>query len=133
MSSDMHSVDELRRAYSEVEDHLIPILHLDAHERAVYYHLFRHTRLVGIRTCRISIDGLARATGLSAQVRGHLRRLEAAGCVRVVEKNRMGTTVEVLLPAEIPGCVRATAAPPVLDFETLDCFRDERGRLAILG
>ena len=127
----MNTNDDLRQVYIDTEDHLIPRLGLNPHERAVYYHLLRRSRLVGSRTCTVSIDGLAAATGLSAQVRGHLRKLDEKGCVRIVEKGKAGTTVEVLLPSEIPGCVATTSPVTPMDLETFDFYSDARGRAAI--
>ena len=70
----------------DIEDRLIPFLKLDAHLRAVYYHLVRRSRLLGQRTVEISIDSLAQATGLSAEVRQHIRTLESKGAVRILSR-----------------------------------------------
>src|SRR5437867_9318452 len=98
--------NDVAQMWMDIEDHLIPFLKLNAHERSVYYHLFRHSRMLGDRTAVVSIDSLARATGLSTQVRKHLRKLEAKGAVRIVKRGKDGTTVEIFAPFEIHGCVK---------------------------
>jgi HNH endonuclease len=128
MSDDSQAI----RMWMDIEDYLIPFSKLDAHERSVYYHLFRKSRLIGNRTVQVSIDSLARATGLSAQVRNHLRSLDAKGCIRIVTRNRTGTNIEVLSPSEIPGCLPLEATPEVLDLETFDFYTNPRGREAIM-
>ena len=118
--------------WMDIEDHLIPFLKLNAHERSVYYHLFRHSRVLGNRTVAVSIDSLARATGLSTQVRKHLRKLEAKGAVRIVKKGGQGTTVEIFAPAEIPSCVKQRSEGGEIDLEAVDFYTDKAGRSAIL-
>lgn len=128
MDETINAADHLKA----IEDVLIPALSLDAHERSVYYHLFRHSRLVGTRTVKVSIDSLAAKTGLSRHVRAKLRSLESKGCVRIVDRGRSGTEVEVLIAAEIPVCQAAAVSTQVLDIESFDFFKDVRGRGAIL-
>ncbi|MCL4523984.1 MAG: HNH endonuclease [Acidobacteria bacterium] len=117
----------------DIEDHLVPYLRLGSGERAMYYHLLRHSRAEGKRVLQISKRVLARNVGTSATtVHGHLRALEQKGCVKIVERNLAGHSIEVLTPAEIPGCVRAGMAAEVVAVEGADCFKNERLRAAIL-
>ena len=88
---------EIAQLWIDIEDHLIPFLKLDAHLRSVYYHLVRRAHVVGQRTVKVSIDSLARATGLSTQVRQHIRTLEAKGALKIVSRDRTGTTIEVYI------------------------------------
>ena len=118
--------------WMDIEDHLIPFLKLNAHERAVYYHLSRHSRLLGNRVAVVSIDSLARATGLSTQVRKHLRNLEAKGALKIIKRSGSGTTVEIFAPSEIQGCVKARSKASEIDLETLDFYTHKSGRSAIL-
>ena len=116
----------------DIEDHLIPFLQLDAHLRAVYYHLVRRSRLLRQRTVEISIDSLAKATGLSTQVRQHIRTLEAKGALKILSRGRTGTTIEVYTPSEIPGCIRAKSPSDPVDLETYDFYTTTLGRGAII-
>ena len=117
----------------DIEDHLVPYLRLGSGERAMYYHLLRHSHAEGRRVLQISKRVLARNMGTSATtVHAHLRTLEQKGCVKIVERNLAGHTIEVFAPAEIPGCVRAGTAAEVTRVEGADCFKNERLRAAIL-
>lgn len=94
----------------QFEDHLAPQLRLNVVDRAVYSHLFRHSRLVGKFRLRFSIAWLGRGTRLcDGPVRAAVRRLIAKGALRLVERSKSGHTVEVQLPEEI----RAIGAPNV--------------------
>ena len=123
---------EIAQLWIDIEDHLIPFLKLDAHLRSVYYHLVRRSRVVGQRTVEISIDSLAQATGLSTQVRQHIRTLEAKGALKIVSRGRTGTTIEVYIPSEIPGCVKTKVMTNDFDLETYDFYTNPIGRRAII-
>src|SRR5215467_14880639 len=51
--------------WKQCEDLVVPRLKLSVHERAVYYHLLRHSRLEGKARLRFSIGWLRRGTGLT--------------------------------------------------------------------
>jgi len=90
------------RLWVDIEDRLIPLLRLTTHERALYYHLLRRTRLVGRRVIRISRHRMARASGLSAgTARSYLRVLARKQCIRFVDAGPDGSVVSVFLPDEI--------------------------------
>ncbi len=129
----MSEHSDIAALWAMIEDHLIPKLKLNAHERSVYYHLVRHSRLLGERSIRISVDSLAERTGLSTQVRYHLRSLHNKGCVRIVERGRTGTEIEVLTPSEIPGCVLDASEPAAINLETFNVYADPLGRAAIFA
>jgi hypothetical protein len=89
--------------WKQMEDSLVPRLRLSVLDRSVYSYLLRYTRLEGKSRLHFSIQWLARGIGLSAgPAREALRRLLALGALRLVQRNRNGHLVEVLLPAEIP-------------------------------
>jgi hypothetical protein len=93
----------LARVYAEVEDYLVPTLRLDPYERALYYHLLRHTRLAGKRKLYASRRALANSSGFGqTTIRRRLPGLTRKGCVRVSEWRLRGKVIEVLLPREIP-------------------------------
>ncbi|HEX9759357.1 MAG TPA: HNH endonuclease signature motif containing protein [Candidatus Acidoferrales bacterium] len=90
------------REWAAIEDWLIPALRLNTHERALYYHLVRHTRLEGRRRVRMSRRQAARASGLStATARHYLRQLARKRCIRFAERSLRGTVLEVFLPGEV--------------------------------
>jgi len=88
--------------WKQLEDLVVPQLHLSIIDRAVYSHLLRHSRLEGKLRLRFSIAWLARGAGVSGgPVREAVRRLAAKGALRLVERSRHGHVVEVRLPGEI--------------------------------
>lgn len=123
----MSDIPDLARVLAEIEDHLIPLLRLGAFERALYYHLLRHSRVVGSPTVRIGMDTLARDSGLSAPtVRNRLHRLQQKGCLRITGRDRQGTTLEVFLPEEILPRLWQNSTPPA------DAYSNPRLRAQIL-
>jgi 5-methylcytosine-specific restriction endonuclease McrA len=107
-------------------------------DRAVYSHLFRHSRLEGKRQIQFSMHWLARGIGLSpGPVRCAVRRLIARGVLRLVERNQSGHCVEVRLPEEIPtiftGAIPRRAASRNRDdsIEELDFMTSRDRRQAI--
>ncbi|HXC86520.1 MAG TPA: HNH endonuclease [Candidatus Cybelea sp.] len=98
--------------WKQMEDSLVPRLRLSVLDRSVYSYLLRYTRLEGKSRLHFSIQWLARGIGLSAgPAREALRRLLALGALRLVQRNRNGHLVEVLLPAEIPARREPAAFP----------------------
>jgi 5-methylcytosine-specific restriction endonuclease McrA len=94
----------LKRIWIQFEDHLAPRLGFSLTDRAVYSHLFRHSRLVGKCRLRFSIAWLGRGTRLcDGPVRAAVRRLVGKGALRLIERSKAGHLVEVRLPEEIRG------------------------------
>jgi hypothetical protein len=125
--------------WKQFEDSLIPQLRLSVHERAVYSHLLRHSRLEGKQQLRFSILWLATSAGLSiGTARKTVRSLVAKGAMRLAERSKMGHLVEVRLPEEIPA-VRVDAvadrgaapASGVDDLEAADFLASQALREAI--
>jgi 5-methylcytosine-specific restriction endonuclease McrA len=118
---------ELERVLKEIEDHLFPRLHMTIRQRALYYHLFRHTRLVGWDSAVFALLPLANVLDISdSTAREDLRDLHAKGCIRIEERSRVGHVVRVLLPEEIDGIVVQAAPAEPVDVEALDFFTDRR-------
>ena len=118
---------------------LVPRLRLSVIERAVYYHLLRHSRLEGKIRYRFSIASLGRGTRLSGgPVREAVRRLVDQGALRLVRRSKTGHVVEVRVPDEIRGA-RFDAArvgdrgrrPHVSRLEEIDFMRTKPLRQAI--
>lgn len=126
----MDKAFDLAQVYRDVEDHLVPSLRLSMAERAVYYHLLRHSLVEGRRVVHVSKRSLCRGIGCSFMtVHRHVRQLEEKGCLRIRERGRAGHAIEVLAPSEIPGSVQPDPAAELL---AADCFQSERIRSAIL-
>ncbi|HET9995568.1 MAG TPA: HNH endonuclease [Candidatus Acidoferrum sp.] len=94
--------------WKQMEDLLAPQLSFSLADRAIYSHLFRHSRLEGKLQLRFSISWLARGVGLSTKfTRDTVRRLIARGVLHLVERNcRARHVVRLRLPSEVKG-VRA--------------------------
>jgi hypothetical protein len=91
-----------RLVWKQFEDILVPRLRLSVIDRAVYSHLFRHSRLEGRARLRFSMVWLARGIRVSVSpTRLAVRRLVEHGALRLVERTKAGHVVEVRLPAEI--------------------------------
>src|SRR2546422_7941208 len=88
--------------WKQLEDLLVPRLHLSVFDRAVYSHLLRHSRLEGRLQLRFSILWLARGACLSGwAARKAVRSLVAKGALRLAERSKAGHVVMVCLPEEI--------------------------------
>jgi 5-methylcytosine-specific restriction endonuclease McrA len=104
------------QVWKQFEDLLAPKLNFSRTDRAIYSHLFRHSRLEGKLQFRFSIAWLARGVSLSMKAtRGSVRRLVARGVLGLVERNcRSQHVVRVRLPLEVKGVrtPRKTSLPP---------------------
>jgi hypothetical protein len=103
-----------RLVWKQFEDILVPRLRFSVIDRAVYSHLFRHSRLEGRARLRFSMVWLARGIRVSVSpTRLAVRRLVEHGALRLVERTKAGHVVEVRLPEEIragqPDAIRADA------------------------
>lgn len=134
---------EVRKIVEHIQDFLVP--RLDCYEQMIYHYLFRHSRLrgersltIGTRTIQSKIGhgmgGGRRDSSPPSQriISDKLRTLERKGCVKILERSAKGTTLEVLLPHEIPGMVVETPQAHQEDIEILDFFTDPQRRVALL-
>lgn len=97
----------------QFEDALAPRLRLSTTDRAVYYHLLRHSRFEGKSRLHFSVIWLARNLGLTEEtVRAALRRLVQHRALRLVERSKAGHVIDVRLPEEVPGALRRGGACP---------------------
>ncbi len=127
--------------WKQMEDLLAPQMNFSLADRAVYSHLFRHSRLVGKPQLRFSIAWLARGVGLSPKcTRGTVRRLVSRGVLYLVERNyRAHHVVRVRLPLEVKGVCgaktlaqRLAPAPRVvINIEEADFLGKQNLRRAI--
>ena len=118
--------------WKQVEDLVVPRLHLDLVERAVYSHLLRHSQLEGKSRFRFSIYWLARSARISGWVaRRAVRSLVAKGVLRLYERDRAGHHVDVRLPDEIPAIAAAVRASDKDNLEDVNFLETRPLREAI--
>jgi 5-methylcytosine-specific restriction endonuclease McrA len=127
--------------WKQFEDLLAPGLSFSVHDRAVYSHLFRHSRLEGKLDVQLSLDRLALGTAMSrAGAREALRRLEARGVLRLVHRGyRVRHVVRLRLPSEVRAVRAAKNASAQsafvaryrADIEKVDFLRYENLRRSI--
>jgi 5-methylcytosine-specific restriction endonuclease McrA len=127
------------QVWKQMEDLVVPRLHLSVIDRAAYSHLLRHSRLEGKLQLRFSILWLARGACLSTSTaRKAVRSLVGKGVLRLAERSKAGHVVTVCLPEEIRS-VRADRiaesaterVPSAGDFENADFLETRALREAI--
>jgi 5-methylcytosine-specific restriction endonuclease McrA len=98
--------------WKQMEDLLAPRLNFSVIDRAVYSHLFRHSRLERKLRFRFSMSWLAGRIRLSEKTtRQSVRRLIARGVLRLVERScQAHHVVYVRLPHEVRALRAAKAA-----------------------
>lgn len=101
--------------WKQLEEDIVPRLNLNLGDRVVYAHLLRLSRLAGKTQLCFSIRELASTTHLSyTSARQAVRRLNAKGALRLVERTQAGHRVEVFLPEEIEDGPRHSPEPTPL-------------------
>lgn len=117
---------------TEIEDHIVPRLKLDLGEARLYYHLIRHSRLLGKHDVLLSVAQLSEVLNCSKNaVKPRLRSLQDKGIIDVTNTGWAGTRIKVFLPREIPGIIPEKAESTSLDIETIDFYKNSRYRAAI--
>lgn len=127
-------ITEIEKTIKQIEDDLIPFLKLDTYEKTLYYHLFRHSRLIGKNETKFVISRAPSNVGITKHsARDRIRKLAQKGCIKILETARDGILVKVMLPSEIEGCI-SKALHPIEDFdiEKADFFKTPELRLKLL-
>jgi hypothetical protein len=122
---------DMAQACRDVEDRLVPRLPLSLLERAIYYHLLRHSHLEARRRLSLSMARLgrtARVSGAAARIAVH--SLAQKGALRVVAVSKRGHSLELRLPRQILHA-RGTAEPAAPHLESLNFFETRELRWAI--
>ena len=122
---------DMAQACRHIEDRLVHRLPLSLLERAVYYHLLRHTHLASRRRIALSMARLgrtARVSGAAARIAVH--SLAQKGALRVVGVSKRGHQLELRLPQQILDAGGAPL-PPAPDIESLNFFGERALRTAI--
>lgn len=123
----------LEQVIIQIEDHMVPRLKLDVGEARLYYHLLRHSRLVGNHDVLISVAQIAEVLNCSKNtVKPRLRTLQDKKVIDVTNTGWAGTRIKVFLPTEIPSAVPEETTPAGLDIEAIDFYKDTKYRAAIL-
>jgi predicted DNA-binding transcriptional regulator len=120
------------QVWADIEDRLVPNLHLALAERVLYFHLTRKTRLSGKRKARTSVGEIAQDLRLCKEtVRATLHRLAQKGVLRILESGYGGHLLEVRLPREIRGGLRKNRTCNASLLAREDFFKSGIARLAI--
>jgi 5-methylcytosine-specific restriction endonuclease McrA len=130
---------DAEQTWKQLEDDTVPRLRLSVNDRAVYYHLLRHTRLEGKRQIRFSVRGLSRSVRISDRpLRDAVRQLLWHGVLRLIRRSMAGHVVEVRLPDEVrttrPSKVEARKLAErrnAMNFEETDFMGSSQLRQAI--
>lgn len=125
-------------ALIDILDYLAPTL--DTYEQALYFYVYRHSRLIGRSEAVIGFKSASKrmAFGVGAKntriaegtIYGKLRSLEQKGFIELRDVTRAGTRIHLRLPSEIPGLVRR-ALEEEPEIETLDFYSSAALRDAI--
>lgn len=122
--------------WKQLDDSVVPNLALNVFDRAVYSFLLRHTRLEGKRRLLFSLAWLARGVRISiGAARPAVRRLLGHGVLRLVQRNKEGHLIEVLLPDEVrfalPQSSDSSQFSRSANLDDLDFYRTPALRKAI--
>jgi hypothetical protein len=134
-------MDNLEQVLKDIQDHLAP--RLDTYEQAIYFFLFRHTRLIGQTDLTIGFKSARRRLACGVGEKGKpmsegtvytkLQSLHAKGCIVLLDSTYDGRKISVKLPAEIPGVIAAQEGESSVDLESEDFFELEENRCRILA
>jgi predicted transcriptional regulator len=117
------SIVDLIQELKDIEDYLVPKLKLDHIERVLYYHLLRHTRVIGKEASLFGVSSLSEASGISeSTVRERIRILHEKGCVRIDDRSGKGHLLRVFLPEEIDGVVPKRSQIQAVDMNAIDFY-----------
>ena len=129
------------QVWKQMEDLLAPQLSFSLCDRAVYSHLFRHSRLEGKSQFQFSIPWLAHGIGVSGKTaRDAVRNLVARGVLRLVERScqahhvvrlRLPSEVRAVRTAKIEAYRPAPAPRAAVNLEEEDFLRTRPLRRAI--
>lgn len=113
---------DISAVIKQCEDYLFPKLLMTVRERSLYYHMLRHTRLIGKETALFAIFPLSKALGIAeSSVRESVRTMNDKGCIEI-SRSRKGHRIKVHLPEEIQGLLPEERPPAPIDIESVDFF-----------
>ncbi|HWQ03194.1 MAG TPA: helix-turn-helix domain-containing protein, partial [Candidatus Nitrosotenuis sp.] len=118
---------DLSEALFLIEDQLAALLRLSCTERALYYHLLRHTHAKGACELRISRRALAGSFGVCVNtIYLNVRKLIHKGCARLIDRRLDGLVLEVRAPQQILDGASLRRRVNLQDLESADFFRIDR-------
>ena len=131
---------DVKKVIEDFQDYLAPIL--DTYEQAIYLYVLRHSRLQGKAETIIGFKSARRKMAFGVGEKGKpmsegtcyekLRSLESKGCINIVDKERDGTRIRLLLPSEISGLIPQEQPIQELSLDEMDFFNVPENRPAIL-
>ena len=116
---------------------------MDVYEFAIYMYLFRHTRLININEAVFGFKSIRKTMVIGVgeggkpmsegTCYGRLKSLETKGFIKILESQRNGQLIKVLLPKEINGLINETKTElKEIDIEEMDFFEVSENREKIL-
>ena len=122
---------DLAQACRTIEDRLVHHLPLSLLERAIFYHLLRHSLVESRRRIVLSMARLGHTAGVSGTAaRFAVHCLAQKGALRIVAVRKIGHTLELHLPQQILHAGGAPV-PPAPDMEAMNFYKDRALRLTI--
>lgn len=131
---------DVKKFFKDFQDNLAP--KLDTYEQAIYLYVFRHSRLAGLEetvigfksarsrmACGIGEKGRPMSEGTAYK---KLQSLSEKGCIQIIDSERTGRRLRLLLPDEIPGIIPDENDIPTVSLEDLDYFTNLDNRALIL-
>lgn len=127
--------------FKQYQDFLAP--KLTTYEQAIYFYIFRHSRLVGQDEVVIGFKSARKRMALGIGQDGSpmsestcykkLQSLQTKGCIVIRGSERTGTRVNLLLPTEIPNIIPTPFITTSLDLEDMNFFDEPNNRKLILS
>lgn len=131
---------DLREFFIQFQDHLAP--KLDVYEQAIYLHVFRHSRLLGIEEVTIGFKSARSRMACGIGEKGKpmsegtaylkLASLQEKGCLEIVRTTHTGRALRLRLPHEIVGIIPPEPTVVETDLEAMDFFSVPENRLLLL-
>jgi len=124
---------DIAKIIIQCEDYLFPKLQMNIRERSLYYHMLRHTRVLGKESSLFAIYPLSQALGIAeSSVRESIRAMRDKGCIHI-DRSRKGHLIKVLLPYEIENIIPEEPEIAPVDIESIDFFTGRTYLSALLS
>ena len=131
---------DIKKIIEDFQDFLAP--KLDTYEQAIYLYILRHSRLQGHNEIVIGFKSARRRMAFGVGEKGKpmaehtsyekLRSLAEKGCLLILDKERDGTRLQLLIPSEIDGLIPEKEAIAELSLDEMNFFEVPENRLRIL-
>ena len=131
---------DVKKIIEDFQDYLAPPL--DTYEQFIYLYILRHSLLQGQDEIVIGFKSARRRMAFGVGEKGKpmaehtsyekLRSLANKGCLKILDKERDGTRIHLLLPSEMAGLIREKEAIAELSLDEMDFFEVPENRLRIL-